>query len=140
MVSLWLLIDLCFFLFLPFVSCRVSFQFYFFPPVALHKHTYTPKYLSIVFSLCHFPPPSYTLLSSIHPAPLQMLIVVQCCFLPSFLPPVAAAVNYLAAVWRETWSCSGGGGGIVGLLLLLLLLLVVVLLLRVYSCGGSAWR
>ena len=49
-------------------------------------------------------------------------------------------MNYLAAVWRETWSCSGGGGGIVGLLLLLLLLLVVVLLLRAYSCGGSAWR
>jgi hypothetical protein len=50
-------------------------------------------------------------------------------------------VNYLATVWRETWSCSGGGGGIVGLLLLLLMvLLLMVLLLRVYSCGGSAWR
>jgi hypothetical protein len=50
-------------------------------------------------------------------------------------------VNYLAAVGRETWTCSGGGGVIVGLLLLLLLLLLlVVLLLRVYSCGGSAWR
>jgi hypothetical protein len=33
-------------------------------------------------------------------------------------------------------------GRIVGLLLLmvLLLLLLMVLLLRVYSCGGSAWR
>jgi hypothetical protein len=51
-------------------------------------------------------------------------------------------VNYLAAVWRETWSYSGGGGGIVGLqlLLLLLLLLLLMVLLRVYICGGSAWR